>query len=89
MVDTSADFVTVAIVDIDGCPPQHSSYSSTDVAPNALVRQLETIFMNFEGHPAFNRLFESSGGTSRLLPSLISCDDVIAACTRECKNFQE
>ena len=66
----------VRVIDVDGCVEWTASHS-----PLTMLKQLETIFLNFERHPFYRAIFDISSGDPVLWPELQSASDVLAVCS--------
>ena len=77
LVDKGPRNVGVTLLDVDGCvrwSPEHSELE--------MLKQLEVIFLNFERHPFYTKIFDMTSGDPKLRPQFQEVGQVLAACGR-------
>ena len=75
LVDKGPRNVGVTLLDVDGCvrwSPEHSELE--------MLKQLEVIFLNFERHPFYTKIFDMTSGDPKLRPQFQEVGQVLAAC---------
>ena len=67
--------LTVSVVDVDGCVPW-----SADRTEAEMLQQLELVFLDFDDHAFYNKIFDTSSGDPKLWPALLTVDAILATC---------